>query len=108
MTKGRLSGELDRFDLEILAQVSNTWRTIALGVEAGAGHTSRSVCHDPGTRRANTIERALSKPLSSMPFSASVCITWGAEAADRAFLDGEEDLVLARQFQDQIDNQAAS
>jgi len=50
----------------------------------------------------STIDSSQAVP-SSMPCSAQHLHDMGAETADRAFLDGEQDFVLARQFQDHVD-----
>ena len=87
--------------LKSLPSASNTLATMPLASRPARAYIAFGESWSRNTS-GSTIAR-IRRPPSSMPCSASVCITWEPKPPIDAFLDGEQDFVLARQLQHQVD-----
>src|SRR6204780_5911897 len=91
------SGQLHRFGLEVLAERFEHLGDDALGVEAGAGiHRVRRVVI---VECVGQHHRAHPQPAVEHAVLRQRLHDMGTEAADRAFFDGEQHFVLARELQ---------
>ena len=81
--------------------VSNTFVTMRVGVEAGLGVHGAPACRGRGRRRAGPWRAPSQAALEGAALGEQLQDV-AAEAADRALLDGDQHLVLAREPQDQL------